>query len=164
MAEINDDQLVERLVPKILSSIRAKAKAVENLEITADLSGITSIPCYDTTGEQYKCVLVSMNALAEAARKPLEDDIESLQDRLVAYSNVEASSWVEDTSIAGYSYRCDLACTGVSGLDYAEVLFTKEDSLSGNYSSICETKEDKVSIWGTVNKRITIPVVIVHKG
>ena len=164
MAEINDDQLVERLVPKILSSIRAKAKAVENLEITADLSGITSIPCYDTTGEQYKCVLVSMNALSEAARKPLEDDIEALKDRYVAYSNVEASEWVEDIGISGYSYRCDLVCTGVRASDYAEVLFAKEDSLSGNYSSVCETKEGIVSVWSTTDKGIVIPTIIINRG
>lgn len=163
MAVENDDQLVERLVPKILSSIRAKSRAVENLEITADLSGITSIPCYDTTGEQYKCVLVSMNALSEAARKPLEDDIEALKDWYVAYSNVEASEWVEDIGISGYSYRCDLVCPGVKDTDYAEVLFCKEDSLSGNYSSICETKEDKVSIWGVLNSPIIIPLILIER-
>ena len=45
MAVENDDQLVERLVPKILASIRSKAKAVETIDIKADLTGITSIPC-----------------------------------------------------------------------------------------------------------------------
>ena len=163
MAIENDDQLVERLVPKILSSIRAKSRAVESLDVRASLDGITSIPCYDTTGEQFKCVLVSMNAVADAARKPLEDDIEALKDRYVAYSNVEASAWVEDIGISGYSYRCDLVCTGVRASDYAEVLFCKEDSLSGNYSSICETKEDKVSIWGVLNSPIIIPLILIER-
>ena len=67
MAIENDDQLVERLVPKILSSIRAKARAVESLDIKADLEGITSIPCYDTSGGIFKQVLVEMNALKEPA-------------------------------------------------------------------------------------------------
>lgn len=67
MAAINDDQLVERLVPKILSSIRAKAKAVETIPVAQDLTGITSIPCYDTTGEQFKKVLVPLDALKEPA-------------------------------------------------------------------------------------------------
>ena len=67
MAAINDDQLVERLVPKILSSIRAKAKAVETIPVAQDLTGITSIPCYDTTGEQFKKVLVPIDALKEPA-------------------------------------------------------------------------------------------------
>ena len=67
MSTINDDQLVERLVPTVLSSIRAKAKAVETIPVAQDLSGITSIPCYDTTGEQFKKVLVPLDALKEPA-------------------------------------------------------------------------------------------------
>ena len=67
MAIENDDQLVERLVPKILASIRAKAKAVESIDIKADLTGITSIPCYDTSSGMYKQVLVDVNALKEPA-------------------------------------------------------------------------------------------------
>jgi len=67
MATENDDQLVERLVPKVLSSIRAKAKAVESVPIKKDLAGITSLPAYDTTGGQYKNVLVPINALKEPA-------------------------------------------------------------------------------------------------
>lgn len=68
MAVENDDQLVERLVPKILASIRSKAKAVESLDIKADLTGITSIPCYDTSNGIYKQVLVSVNSLKEPAQ------------------------------------------------------------------------------------------------
>lgn len=68
MAVENDDQLVERLAPKILASIRAKAKAVESIDIKEDLTGITSIPCYDTSGGQYKNVLVPINALKEPAQ------------------------------------------------------------------------------------------------
>ena len=68
MAVENDDQLVERLVPKILASIRSKAKAVESIDIKDDLSGITSLPANDTTGGQYKNVLVPINALKEPAQ------------------------------------------------------------------------------------------------
>lgn len=68
MTTENDDYLVERLVPKVLSSIRAKAKAVESVPIKQDLTGITSLPAYDTTGGQYKNVLVPIEALKEPAR------------------------------------------------------------------------------------------------
>ena len=68
MAVENDDQWVERLVPKILASIRSKAKAVESFDIKADLTGITSIPCYDTSGGIFKQVLVDVNALKEPAQ------------------------------------------------------------------------------------------------
>lgn len=64
---VNDDQLVERLVPKVLSAIRAKAKAVESLNVKNSMDGITSMPCYDTTGKQFKAVLVPINVLREPA-------------------------------------------------------------------------------------------------
>lgn len=60
---VNDDQLVERLVPKVLSAIRAKAKPVESLNVKHSMEGITSMPCYDTTGEQFRAVLVPINIL-----------------------------------------------------------------------------------------------------
>lgn len=33
----------------------------------------------------------------------------------------------------------------------------------GNYSSICETKEDKVSIWGVLNSPIIIPLILIER-
>lgn len=67
MATENDDYLVERLVPKVLAAIRAKAKAVESVPVKSDLSGITSLPAYDTTGGMFKNVLVPIDALKEPA-------------------------------------------------------------------------------------------------
>jgi hypothetical protein len=69
MTTENDDYLVERLVPKVLSAIRAKSRAVESLSVKKDLSGITSLPAYDTTGGQFKTVLVEL----ETFRKPSAD-------------------------------------------------------------------------------------------
>lgn len=65
---VNDDQLVERLVPKILASIAAKAKPIETLPVQQDMSGVTSLPGYDTTGGQYKAVLIPIDNLKEPAR------------------------------------------------------------------------------------------------
>lgn len=67
MSTINDDQLVERLVPKVLASIRSKAKPVETIPVKDSLEGITSLPAYDTTGGQHKQVLVSLESLKEPA-------------------------------------------------------------------------------------------------
>lgn len=77
MAIENDDQFVERLVPKILSSIRAKAKPVESIPVKADLNGITSLPAYDTTGGQHKTVLVEIEALRLPAVEAGEAAIEA---------------------------------------------------------------------------------------
>lgn len=77
---INDDILVERLVPKVLSAIRSKSKPVESLNVTADLTGITSLPGYDTTGGQYRKVLVAIEAL----RKPAIDAANVAQNATAA--------------------------------------------------------------------------------
>lgn len=84
MASTNDDMLVERLVPKVLSSIRAKAKPVETIPVAEDLSGITSLPAYDTTGEQFKAVLVPLNALKEPAMTEGQKAAESAEKATAA--------------------------------------------------------------------------------
>ena len=98
MAIENDDQLVERLVPKILSSIRAKARAVESLDIKVDLEGITSIPCYDTSGGIFKQVLVEMNALKEPALSAGQTASEAAQLAYAAAQNAtDAAGRVTDS-------------------------------------------------------------------
>ena len=98
MSTINDDQLVERLVPKVLSSIRAKAKAVETIPVAQDLSGITSIPCYDTTGEQFKKVLVPLDALKEPAFSAGEAAADAAERAKAA--SMEAKQATEDANEA----------------------------------------------------------------
>ena len=92
MATINDDMLVERLVPKVLSSIRAKAKAVETIPVKQDLEGITSIPCYDTTGGQFRNVLVPIDALKEPARTASAEAIEAANDANSAAEEANAAA------------------------------------------------------------------------
>lgn len=93
-----------------------------------------------------------------------EDSGMTGSDTVVCYKDISVSTWIEDSSMEGYSYRCDLDCPGVTETDYAEVLFGKKESMSGNYSSICETKQNAVSIWSSVNTDITVPAVIVYRG
>lgn len=68
MATENDDILVERLVPKVLASIRSKSKPVETLPVQQDMSGVTSLPGYDTKGGKFKQVLIPIENLKEPAR------------------------------------------------------------------------------------------------
>lgn len=94
MATENDDMLVERLAPKILASIRAKSKPVESLSVKADLEGITSLPCYDTTGGQYRNVLVAIAALRQPATEAAEGAVSatSAANEAAASANAAAAS------------------------------------------------------------------------
>lgn len=94
----NDNELVERLVPKILSSIRTKAKAVESVPVKQDLSGITSLPCYDTTGGQYKTVLVPINALKEPALESAQEYKDAIAETEAATEAAKAATSKADTA------------------------------------------------------------------
>ena len=164
MARTNDTQLVERLAPKVLSYIRAKAQAVEMLPIKASLDGITSMPCYDTTGGLHKCVLVPITAIASNVHDSVKEELEPILDRTVFFQNVPANNWVTDGTFNDYPYRCDVHCEGVTGDDYANVVFAREESESGLYAMVCETVKDAVRIWSATDKEIVIPTIIVNRN
>ena len=150
MARTNDNQLVERLAPKVLSYIRAKAQAVEMLPIKASLDGITSMPCYDTTGGMHKCVLVPIDAIASNVHDSVKEELEPILDRTVFFQNVPANNWVTDGTFTGD--------------DYANVVFAPEESESGLYAMVCETVKDAVRIWSATDKGIVIPTIIVNRN
>lgn len=80
-----------------------------------------------------------------------------------AFNDVAASTWVEDTTYADYGYKCELSITGVLSTDYANVVFAHDQAISGNYSPICLTSTDKVTIYSKVNTSITISNVIIKR-
>lgn len=79
----------------------------------------------------------------------------------LTFTNLTASTWVEDATYADYGYRCDIACTGVTADSFAEVVFDVAEATSGAYAPICETKANTVSIWSSSTDGITIPVIII---
>lgn len=169
MATENDDQLVERLVPKILSSIRAKAKAVESLDIKHDLEGITSLPAYDTTGGQHKTVLVSIEALklpaveagteakeaTEAANaaaananeatveiRELSQSIVDAEEGRVSAENARVSS--EQTRVSNETARKDAESSRVSA-EKARV--TAENTRESNESARVAAENARVKVF-----------------
>lgn len=81
----------------------------------------------------------------------------------LSFANLTAADWVEDSTYEDYSYRCDVACAGVTADDFAEVVFGLAESTSGNYAPICETKDGAVSIWSKVADTIIIPTIIITR-
>ena len=134
---VNDDQLVERLVPKVLSGIRAKAKAVESVPIKQDLSGITSLPAYDTTGGQYKNVLVPLNALKEPAVEAAERAMEATTNAINA-TNSATQAAKDATDAAEAAQNAAIAANEFAN---KVVVLTEEeyDELLANYQ-IDDTK------------------------
>ena len=81
----------------------------------------------------------------------------------LVFTNISASSWVSDTTYTDYGYKCELTCSGVTSTDIAEVIFAHTQAVSGNYSPVCLTSTDRVTIYSKVNTSITIPTIIVNK-
>ena len=79
------------------------------------------------------------------------------------FNDVAASTWVADTTYTDYGYKCELTISGVLSTDYASVIFAHDQSISGNYSPICLTSTDKVTIYSKVNTSITISNITIKR-
>jgi hypothetical protein len=85
------------------------------------------------------------------------------QNTNLYYTNITGSTWVADTTYAGYGYKCDLAASGVTASMYPIVTFGATESISGNYLPICESGTNIVTIYSKVNTSIVISLIKVLK-
>lgn len=74
--------------------------------------------------------------------------------------SILSTDWITDTSLPGYGYKCDIPCTGVTSDMIPQVYFSDADLQSGNYSSVCESGVDIITIYSKVNDAITIPAIL----
>ena len=79
------------------------------------------------------------------------------------FNDVAAETWSSDTTYTDYLYKCELTISGVLSTDYAEVIFAHTEAISGNYSPICLTSTDKVTIYSKVNTSITISNITIKR-
>lgn len=83
----------------------------------------------------------------------------NIQVELKSFTNVSANNWVSDSTYSGYSYKCDLSCTGITSSSVVMVIFGATEADSGNYAPVCTTSTNKVTIYSKVNTSITIPTI-----
>lgn len=88
-------------------------------------------------------------------------ELSTKQNKLLKFTNKVASTWVSDTTMPGFSYRCDIACEGVTEEMYPEVVLFSEQASSGDYAPVSESKDGYVSIWSKKNISVTIPTIVV---
>ena len=80
---------------------------------------------------------------------------------------VATTEWVPDAENGGsatypdFPYYAKVDCPGVTVDDFAEVVLSPDDALSGNYAPICLTKTDYVKIWAAAvpATTLTIPTI-----
>lgn len=93
----------------------------------------------------------------------LKTGLDAKQALNLKFTDTSASSWVADTTYTNYGYKCELTLSGVASTDVAEVTFGHAQAISGNYSPVCLTATNKVTIYSKVNTTITIPTILVNK-
>lgn len=166
---VSDTETLEGIIASIEQQIAAKQDVISDLATirAGAAKGATALQSYT---EQYKGTVtgIKMNGASKGTSGVVDlgtviTDVSSKQDKGLKFTNLTASSWVDDTTYENYPYRCDLVCSGVTADMYAEVVFDIEQATSGNYAPVCETKANIVSIWSKVNDSITISTIIITK-
>jgi len=80
--------------------------------------------------------------------------------RIRAQNVTFTPTWVS-TGDATFPYYCDVPFVGINANYFAEVVFSNEDALSGDFAPTCQTRGDVVRIACVNNTRtsITIPTI-----
>lgn len=77
---------------------------------------------------------------------------------------IAVSAWTQDdTSLAGYSYKAQIAVSGATGDDFPIVAFNQSDAVSGNFAPLSFSLEGYIEIWAKTipTASVTIPVVTI---
>lgn len=73
-------------------------------------------------------------------------------------------SFQEDSTYDDYAYKGVVSSEYITSEMLADVIFSHDDALSGNFSPICETANGELYIYAKANKEITIPVIrLIHR-
>ena len=82
---------------------------------------------------------------------------------------IAVSAWTQDTaSLAGYSYKAQIAVSGATGDDFPIVAFNQSDAVSGNFAPLSFSFDGYLEIWAkekpTASVTIPIATIIVNGG
>lgn len=85
--------------------------------------------------------------------------------RLKFTGKIVASSEWSSGGITDYPYQADVPCSGVASTDFAEVVFSAADAVSGVFAPVCETTSGAVRIYASEipGAAVNIPSIIVWR-
>lgn len=90
---------------------------------------------------------------------------EIVSSKTQVYQNLIVDTFQQITEINSiYNFYSDILIEGVTENDYASVIFSATDALSGIFSPTCETLENIVRIFSKSANSITIPTIIIIKN
>lgn len=90
---------------------------------------------------------------------------ENKQDKNIYFTNISvpANTWLSDNTYPDYPYKATITLNGIDATMIPTMTFGMNESLSGNYSTICNTVINGLEVWSKVAESITIPVIMITK-
>ena len=105
------------------------------------------------------CEVTNENVIAALGFTP--------QTKSLSFTDTEVltTDFVADTTYADYGYKAEIAASGVTSADMADVIFAPTESDSDNFASVAATSTDTVTIYAKAipSGTITIPTILIHK-
>lgn len=94
-----------------------------------------------------------------------DQDLSGLQlkNHMIENTSILTEDWVVDSTYDEYGYKAVITISGITSSMLAKVILSHTDSISGNYSPICVTGTDSVTIYSKENTEITIPTILIQK-
>jgi len=139
-------------IPFVVSTSTVIEK--ENIKDTDNVLGLDS----ENGNGLIKITLLKLKAFL----KPCFDTF--FQKKNIILENTIADVWTADSTYEKFRYKCEITVSELTENDIANVIYSNNDSISGNYSSICLTSADKLTIYSKVNSPITIPTIKISKS
>ena len=134
---------------------------ITGIKMNGSSKGTSGVVDLGTVITAHQDISGKLDATTAASTYATKTEVGKKQDKVLKFENVTASSWVSDSTYTDFPFRCDMACTGVTEANFAEVVFSLEQATGGNYAPLCATRAGIVSIWSASDTTITVPTVII---
>ena len=148
---------VTRMYYELLESINSIAQ-ITHKDVT-DKNAETTFQHVDTT--------TTKETLVEADKVPIYDSVtgkvvltnnSNIKARYL--QNVTANTFVADITYEDFPFKCEIAITGVTSANNAEITFSLAQATSGDLAPICVTDTNKVIIYAKRDLgSIVIPLI-----
>lgn len=101
------------------------------------------------------------------AKRHILEQLSGKQTKSLTFTDTEVltTDFVADTTYTDYGFKAEIAASGVTSADMAEVIFAPTESDSGNFASVAATGTDTVTIYAKAvpEGTITIPTILITK-